>query len=91
MAVFRMSAKGRRDLLNAAFVSADLTRRARIVANAANANAPVGETGELSTSHGVTTDHTDRARAAIYSTAEHAIIVESRTGYLSRALDGGSE
>lgn len=59
------------------------------VAKQANAEAPVGRTGELSRSHKVDIDETDRAVARVSSDKKYAAAVAARTGYLTRALDKG--
>lgn len=59
------------------------------VAVAANEEAPVGETGELSRSHDVEIAITDRKVARIQSDMDYAAAVAARTGYLTRALDRG--
>ena len=87
-----------RALLNSPELRKELERRAKKVADAANDNAPVGETGELSRSHKVVSDTTSgskgawpRARAKVVTDKEYAVTVEAATGYLTSALDAGAE
>lgn len=86
---FKRSSRGMKQLLNEGFVADELSKRAKRIASAANANAPVGETGQLSRSHQVVNDRTDRARARVVSNLPYAITIEANTGYLSRSLEAG--
>lgn len=85
---FTPNPKGMRALLNADFVQRDMNRRAKNVQTRAASIAPV-DTGALAASHQVIDDKTDRARSVVVSTADYALVVESRTGYLSRSLEAG--
>jgi hypothetical protein len=91
MKAFKPNRRGMQELLHSADVRAELERRARKVRDRANSNAPVGETGELSQSHEIEHDTTDRAVVRVYSDKEYAITVEANTGYLSSALDAGED
>ena len=84
-------------LMNSPEMQKELKRRAERVARQANANAPVGETGELSQSHRVEMDTSPgtkgafkRARARIVSDKKYAAKIEAATGYLTSALDAGA-
>ncbi len=72
-------------------VREELTGRAGRVLAAARAAAPVA-TGEYRDGLHISEDHTDRLAVRVGSSADHAWIVEARTGNLSGALDaaGGS-
>lgn len=85
---FTPNQKGMRELLNADFVQRDMNRRANNVKDRAASIAPV-DTGTLAASHVVIDDKTDRARSVVASTTGYALVVESKTGYLSRSLEAG--
>lgn len=87
----KLDRKGMNELLHSEMVKDEIASRAKRIAAQANANAPVGETGNLSRSHQVVEDETDRARARVVSELPYAITVEANTGYFSRALEGGAE
>lgn len=70
-------------------VEAMLNQVGKKVADNANSAAPVGATGALSNSHyHEVEDSTDRKAARVKSDLDYAAAVASRTGYLTRALDG---
>ena len=94
---FRMSQSGFQALLLSEMVQKELDKRASKVARQANANAPVGETGELSNSHYVESDKSPgtkgawrRGRARVVTDKPYATKVEAETGYFTSALDGGA-
>lgn len=63
-----------------------LLELAERVADAARATAPV-ETGAYMNSIHAYTDTTDRAVGRVGSDVEHALVVQAKTGNLSKALD----
>ncbi len=83
----KLNRAGMREVLTSEGVRAVLRREAEEVAARARASAPVG-TGEYRDSIGVVSDTTDRAVERVTATAPHALVVESRTGNLARALRG---
>jgi hypothetical protein len=83
----KLDSRGMKQLLMSDAVRAELRRRAQRVADRANSTAPVGETGQLSQSHEVVDDTTDRAVARVVSDLDYAITVEANTGYLTASLD----
>lgn len=86
----RMNMRGVRATMRDPRVKALLLERMKRVAEQANSNAPVGETGELSQSHEAYVDDrpdTYLPAARVESSKDYALVVESRTGYLSSALD----
>ena len=98
MKSFKANGAGMQQLLNSPELKSELERRAKRVAAQANANAPKGETGELSRSHKVVSDTTSgakgawrRARAKVITDKEYAATVEAATGYFTSALDAGAE
>lgn len=89
----RMNIKGVKETLRAPGVRKELMRRMERAAAQANANAPVGETGNLSRSHEAYMDDRPDSQlpaARVRSDRDYALVVESRTGYLSAALDAAS-
>lgn len=76
---------GIRALLKSDGVRSDLARRADAVATAARASAPVAS-GAYRESIRRSSATTDRAIERVTATAPHAMVVESRTGNLARAL-----
>jgi len=86
MAKIRLSSAGMAALLKSDDVRSFLTERAQRVASAAKAGAPVAS-GEYQNSIHLEQATTDRAVVRVVADAEHALIVEARTGNLSRALD----
>jgi len=93
----RLNGRAMQQILNSPEVRKELERRAEKVADAANENAPKGETGELSQSHKVVSDTSSgakgawpRARARVVSNKAYAAKVEAATGYFTSALDAGA-
>lgn len=80
---------GIRELLNSAGVRAELTRRMGPVLATAISNAPVGKVdgGTYRDSIHMEQATTGRAVVRVVSDSDHALVVESRTGNLARALD----
>ena len=74
-------------LLSSPSVAAACREEAEAVAARARSSAPV-RTGAYRDSISVVDDTTDRAVARVIATAPHALLVESRTGNLRRALGG---
>lgn len=86
----RMNIKGVKETLRAPGVRDELLRRMERAAAQANANAPVGETGDLSRSHTAYVDDRPDSQlpaARVASDRDYALLIESATGYLSAALD----
>lgn len=83
----KMNSAGIKELLNSPGVRAELTKHAGAVLSEAQANAPVGETGDYMASLHIKQDTTDRAVVRVGSDVAYARVVEARTGNLSRALD----
>lgn len=86
---FKLNYSETQKFLRGPEMEAFLRKAGAKVAESANAEAPVGETGELSQSHDVDIDITDRMVARIKSDKDYAAAVAARTGYLTRALDRG--
>lgn len=76
---------GMEALLKSAGVRAVLRARAEQVASRARSTAPV-ESGEYRDSIRVVSDTTDRAVERVVATADHAAVVEAKTGNLARSL-----
>lgn len=85
-AVFTLRKRGVGEMLRSGQVRADLTDRAHAVLDAAIGSAPV-VTGAYRDSLIVVQDETDRAVVRISTNISYAMVVESRTGILARALD----
>ncbi|MGE3811523.1 MAG: HK97 gp10 family phage protein [Candidatus Nanopelagicales bacterium] len=83
-----LNSPGVEQLLKDPGVLADLQRRGRAVAAVARATAPV-DSGDYADSIEVSSDETDRAAVRIGASVDYALVVESRTGNLARALDAG--
>lgn len=85
------NSKAAEDLLKSPEVRAMLRKRAEAVAARARASAPVGETGDYRDSIGVESATTDRAVERVVARDPKALIIESKTGNLVRALgaEGG--
>lgn len=86
----RLNYKGVREVMRQPGVREELLRRMEKVAAQANRNAPVGDTGELSQSHTAYTDDRPDSHlpvARVSSDRDYSLVMESRTGYLSSALD----
>lgn len=77
---------GVRELLNDEGVRAELTRRMGRVLAAAVGAAPV-KTGAYRASIHLEQATTSRAVVRVATDSDHALLVESRTGNLARALD----
>ena len=77
------------ELLKSDGVRAELTRRAERVLSAAEASAPV-VTGEYRSSLHIEQHTTSRAAVRVVSDSDHALVVESKTGNLARALDAAA-
>lgn len=76
-------------LLKTPAVAAAVRRSAEKMAAAARASAPV-ETGAYRAGIEVVDEvHGDRAVSRVYANAPHSLVVEAKTGNLSRALDAG--
>ena len=84
--LFTPNESGVGDLLDSSDMFAMLRSRAEAVLAAARASAPV-ETGAYRDSLHLVEDTTDRAVVHIAADVPYAMIVESRTGTLARALD----
>ena len=84
----KLNSRGIADVLNSSKVRADLTSRAEAVLSAAQASAPV-DTGDYKASLHIEQATTDRAVVRVVSDVPHVMIVEAKTGNLSRALDAG--
>lgn len=86
----KINKRGAAELLKSPEVRALLRERADRVAARARASAPV-DTGDYRNSVKVESDTTDRAVERVISRVPHALIVESKTGNLARALssEGG--
>lgn len=82
----KINHRGMAELLAAPEVRAELTRRMERVLDKARETAPV-DTGDYRDKLQILQDTTDRAVVRVGSTSNHAWIVESNTGNLSRALD----
>jgi len=82
----RLNRAGMRELLRSDGVRHELTRRMDGVESAAKASAPV-DSGAYRDSIHVEQDTTDRAVVRVVADADHALVVESKTGNLARALD----
>lgn len=82
----QMNHAGARAILNSQGVRDELTRRARPVLAAARSGAPE-RTGAYKASLHIEQATTDRAVVRIVSNDPKALLVESRTGILARALD----
>ena len=83
----KLNAAGFGEILNSARVRAHLAAKADVAAARARATAPV-ETGEYRNSIRRVSATTDRAVERVASDAPHALVVESRTGNLARAIGG---
>lgn len=86
----RLNFKGVKAVMRQQGVRDELLRRMERAAAQANANAPVGETGDLSRSHTAYVDDRPDSQlpaARVRSDRDYSIGVEARTGYLSAALD----
>lgn len=82
----QVSSPAIRALLQSQAVRDELRRRAEPVLSAAQVSAPVAS-GRYRDSLHLVDDTTDRAVVRVVSDAPHAMVVESRTGNLARALD----
>lgn len=80
-----LNSAGVRELLRDPGVRAELARHADRVEQAAKTSAPV-ESGEYRDSIHRESGTTDRAVERVVADAPHALLVESRTGNLARAL-----
>jgi hypothetical protein len=75
-------------MLKEQFIADDMHARAERVLAAAQANAPVGETGDLAASLHITDEiHAGRAASHVGADVPYAMLIESQTGFLARALD----
>lgn len=86
LAKFIFKGSGVDDVLNSNDARSMLTDKAEAVLSAAQASAPVA-TGAYQASIHVEQDSTDRAVTRVVADAPHAMVVESNTGNLARALD----
>lgn len=77
---------GMKALLNDPGVAAEVHRRAEAVAARARASAPVASGAYRDSIH-VQDARTDRAVARVVASVPYALLVESKTGNLTRALD----
>lgn len=82
----RLNRAGMRELLHSDGVRRDLTRRMGSVESVAKASAPV-DSGAYRDSIHVEQVTTDRVVVRVVADADHALVVEAKTGNLSRALD----
>lgn len=84
----KINSAGIREVLQSSEVEAALVDIAEPIAATARANAPV-RSGQYRDSIEVVVDHhKDRVVAHVTAKAPHALIVESATGNLARALGG---
>lgn len=81
-----LSYSGIGEILRGAETRAFLTDKAEAVLAAAKSIAPV-ESGAYRDSLTIVQDTTDRAAVRVTSSLDYAMVVEARTGTLSRALD----
>lgn len=81
----KMDSAGVSELLSSAPIRAVLTPHAEAVLAAAQAGAPVAS-GRYRDSLHIESDTTDRAVERVVASAPHALLVESRTGNLARAM-----
>lgn len=86
MARISLNPKGIEDLLTDAGVRADLRKRAERVLGAVQESAP-NVTGEFVSSLSIEEDTTDRAVVRVVSSDPGALVIEARTGVMTRALD----
>jgi hypothetical protein len=84
-----LNRRGMRDLLVDPGVSADLMRRAERVAAAARGSAPTDSGDYKNSIIPRVVEHGDRSVGQVHATVDYALVVESRTGNLARALDAG--
>lgn len=84
----KLISPGVQALLNDSGVRADLHRRAEAVAAAARASAPVASGAYRDSIH-VEDATTDRAVVRVVAGSSHAMLVESKTGNLAKALGAG--
>lgn len=82
---FRLNSAGMRELLNEGEIRGLLTSLAGVVLSRAQAGAPV-DTGEYRASLRIIQDTTDRVAVRVGSTDDKAMVIESRTGNLARAI-----
>lgn len=87
----KMNSSGMASLLNSAEVRRDLTARMERVEASAQMNAPF-ESGDYSRSIHIVQDTTDRVAVRLVTDVDYGLVIEARTGNLSKALDaaGGS-
>lgn len=85
------NSKAAEELLKSSEVRRMLRQRAEAVAARARASAPVGDTGDYRNSIAVESATTDRAVERVVARDRKALIIESKTGNLARALgaEGG--
>lgn len=83
----KLSRQGMRDLLNDGSVISDLERRMNRALAVARANAPVDSGDYRASLHLETVRHPSRPVVRVVSDLDYAMVVESNTGNLSRALD----
>lgn len=82
---FQLISSGMREVLNFPGTRAVLTGPAARVLSACQSNPPI-DTGEYSQSFKLVSDSTDRAVERVINTADHAMLVEAKTGHMARAL-----
>ncbi len=82
---YKQSSKGIEALLKSSGTASMLRGKAGPVLSAAQANAPV-DTGAYRDSLRLEDDTTDRAVVRVVSDVAYAVLVESQTGNLARAL-----
>lgn len=82
----KISSREIQRILNSDGVRDYLVDRMQSVEDVAKANAPI-DTGNYLSSINLRVVYTDRVVARVYADAPHSLVVESRTGNLSRALD----
>jgi hypothetical protein len=80
---------GMRDLLRDPGVVGDLRDRADRVLASATGSAPVDSGAYKDSLEVRVVEHNGRPVAQVHATAPHAMVVESRTHTLARALDAG--
>lgn len=82
----KLNSPGVKALLNDKGVAEFLRSRAERVESAAEASAPV-DTGTYRAAIHTEEVRTDRVTVRVVADADHALLVESRTGNLAKALD----
>jgi hypothetical protein len=87
MANLRLNRAGLRAMLKDSSVELDLERRMERVLAVARANAPVDSGAYRNSLHVETVEHPSRVVVRVVADVDYAMVLESRYGILSRALD----